>query len=407
MNPPFPPAPSGEPTLNKPSKDTTDMNSNPNAPLVLIVDDAATNLELLSSILGSRGYRVQTCSTGAMALRFVASVKPDIVLLDVMMPDMDGFEVCHALKEDPSLRDVPVVFISALDDVASKVRAFAEGGVDYVTKPFRKEEVLARVKTNVERYRQQIEIAAQREELQRNLEQLRQLESQRDQLVHMIVHDMRSPLMGILGYAELLSGELLEKQLDELAGFAASIGSSGHHLRDMISTLLDISRMESNEMPIAPACCDVRSVVAAAIESLGALVQNSSVSYSPPPHETVAFCDPEITRRIVQNLAANAIKFTGDAGEVHLEILETPEAVRIAVRDTGPGIPPEFHGRIFEKFGQANASPGAKRHSTGLGLTFCKLAAEAQGGRIGLESQVGSGSTFWFTLPLPQGSIGN
>ncbi len=375
------------------------MNTENPAATIMVVDDTPANLKLLEEMLQGRGYRVVQFPGGAMALRAAARNPPDLILLDIMMPEMDGFEVCRRIKADESLKNIPVLFISALDGTDDKIKAFAAGGLDYVTNPFQEEEVLARVKTQLDLHRQQVRIEAQMRQLQENYDHLRELEELRDNLVHMIVHDMRSPLMGILGYAELLLAELKKLGQDELASDASEILTTGSGLRDMVTLLLDISRMESNEMPLKQQTCDLREVVANAMASLGALVNDSTVLFELSAEAMVAICDPEICRRIVANLVDNAIKFTGRGGNVRVGLDRVPEGVRVTVCDSGPGIPPEYHTRIFEKFGQMEARRQDKKYSTGLGLTFCKLAVEAQGGRIGVDSEVGNGSTFWFILP--------
>jgi len=377
------------------------MNDTYEQAVIMVVDDIPANLELLAEILHRDGYRVVAFPRGPMALRAAAQNPPDLVLLDVMMPEMDGFEVCRRLKTDQTLKEIPVIFISALDDTGSRIKAFSEGGVDYISKPFHEEEVLARVRTHLDLRRQQLEIRRQKEQIEHSYERLRELEEQRDKLVLMIIHDLRSPLTGILGYAELLEMKLKKRAgCEEPAKFAADILSSAQTLNATISTLLDISRMESREMPLKKAACDLRDVVARAFVSLGALVQEATVVYEPLPESVTAFCDPVITRRIIENLTANAIKFAGRDNPVRIELSREANMATVRVSDSGPGIPPEYHQRIFERFGQvAVRRESGKNYSTGLGLTFCKLAVEAQGGRIGVQSEVGKGSTFWFELP--------
>lgn len=369
---------------------------------VMVVDDTPANLELLGNILRAEGLRVLQFPRGAMALRAALQSPPDLFLLDVMMPDMDGFEVCRRIKESEALREIPVVFISALDDTASKIKAFASGGVDYVAKPFHKEEVLARVNAQIRIHRQQIEIDSRRKLLQESYDRLQSLEIHRDQLVHMIVHDMRSPLMGIAGFAELLFDELRAARSSELASYAETVLASSRVLQELISTLLDVSRMESNQMPLSISVGDLFPIAEKALATLGSMTQQSSVSLVPPPGPVLALCDPDVTGRIFQNLVANAIKFAGTSGSIEIRIGAEPDSGPwFEVADNGPGIPPEFHERVFEKFGQVNSRLAGHKFSTGLGLTFCRMAAEAQGGSIRLSSQVGVGTTFRVALPPP------
>jgi len=375
------------------------MNNENTTATIMVVDDTPANLKLLEEMLQGRGYRVVQFPRGAMALKAASKNPPDLILLDIMMPEMNGFEVCRRLKVDEILKDIPVLFISALDGTDDKIKAFSAGGQDYVTKPFQEEEVLARIKTHLELRRQALRIEEQKRQLQADHDRLLELEELRDNLVHMIVHDMRSPLTGLLGYAEMLTGELKKMKQKEPMTYAKEILTSGLCLRDMVTTLLDISRMESHAMPLEIKACDLRKVIAKALASLGALVKDSTVLFEPPADSADALCDPEIGRRVVANLVANAIQFTGHSGEVCIDLNRVPDGIRVTVCDTGPGIPPEHFRRIFDKFGQVEARKERKKYSTGLGLTFCKLAVEAQGGRIGVESEVGKGSTFWFILP--------
>ena len=358
---------------------------------ILIVDDTPENLDILVGIL-KEDYRLKVATDGQSALELAAETPPDLILLDIMMPEMDGFEVCRRLKAEPRLGDVPVIFVSALGDLGSKVRAFTGGGVDYVTKPFQPDEVKARVVTH-------LELQRQRRELAESYERLRGLEKLRDNLVHMIVHDMRSPLMGITGMLEILKMELAGTLHEQHAADFEDALTSGNTLKEMISSLLDVSRMEAGEMPLDRSAVDLREVVTEAIKSLAALVKQCRVIFAPPEQPVTIDCDPEVTRRIVANLVANAIKFTPRKGEVRIGLEHANEAVTITVTDTGPGIPPEYRTRIFEKFGQVEGRQGGKKYSTGLGLTFFKLAVEAHGGEIGVDSEVGKGSTFWFVVP--------
>ncbi len=226
---------------------------------------------------------------------------------------------------------------------------------------------------------------------------LKELERLRDNLTHMIVHDMRSPLTGIAGFLDLA---LRNREADDKTSrFLVTARESANMLTEMVTELLDVSRLEAGEMPLEKEECDLREPVSKAIESLGGLVADRDVQAIYPDKPVSVSCDPTIVRRVVANLVANAVKFTPKDGSVRIEVAEQPGSTKIAVTDTGPGIDPEYHGKIFDKFGQVEARQHGKMYSTGLGLTFCKLAVEAHGGAIGLESEIGKGSTFWFSLP--------
>jgi len=311
------------------------------------------------------------------------------------MPEMDGYDVCQHLKQDENLREIPVIFISALTETMDKVKAFTVGGVDYVTKPFQFEEVQARVETHLKLRRQSLE-------LQEKYEQLRQLEELRDNLVHMIVHDMRSPLTVVSGYLELLMMQAAEKLDEKDLEFLSYCTESTENLVEMVSSLLDVSKMESGEMQLNPEEVDLGLVAGEVLQKLDALKGGKELSLEAPDDPVTLVCDSDLIRRTVQNLVGNSLKFTPEGGSVKVKLEPTDGKVRVSVIDTGPGIPPEYRDRIFEKFGQVEMREHKQKHSTGLGLTFCKLAVETHGGQIGVDSEVGEGSTFWFELPATQ-----
>jgi signal transduction histidine kinase len=317
-----------------------------------------------------------------------------MVLLDVNMPEMNGYEVCEQLKLDACLAEVPVIFISALGEIMDKVRGFAAGGVDYITKPFQIDDVRARVAAH-------LELCRQRRELRDSYEKLRKLERMREDLVSMIVHDLRSPLAAICTYLELLreeaKGKLGSASCDDIEhGLHAA-----HNMMRLINGVLDVSKMEAEMMKLDRAERDLVELVGQSLEALDSLVGGRTLAFDHPPTPVKVPVDEEVVTRIVQNLLANALRFTPAGGEIRVGIAECGRDVRVSVADTGPGIAPEFRERVFDKFAQAEAYRARKRMTTGLGLTFCKLAVEAHNGSIGVDSEPGKGSTFWFTLPRP------
>jgi len=356
----------------------------------MIVDDTPENLKLLDGMLRERGYQVRAFPRGELALNAASKNPPDLILLDIMMPGMDGYEVCEALKADPKLADIPVIFISALNETMDKVKAFAVGGVDYITKPFQFEEVEARVRTH-------LELQRQKRELQQSYDKLRELERLRDSLVHMIIHDLRSPLSGISGYLQLLESEALSERA---ARYVAQATNSTAALMEIVNSLLDVNKLESSEMKLDLGPCELDGLIRQAVAKLEALRGGRQVVIDPSAQPVVILADAGLLSRIIQNLVGNALKFTDkEKGVIRLGVEPGEDTVRVFVQDNGPGIPEEYRDKIFEKFGQVEIRGQRREYSTGLGLTFCKLAVEAHGGRIGVDSEVGAGSTFWFELP--------
>ena len=367
-------------------------------PNILIVDDMPANLQLLTELLKQSGYRVQPVSSGEQAILAAQTEQPDMILLDINMPGMNGYEVCKQLKSDAALNAIPVLFISALGETLDKIKAFAVGGVDYIMKPFHFAEVKARVQTHLTLHRLQCEREQQNRLLQDNYDQLKILEDLRDNLTHMIVHDMRSPLMAIILSLELYTRQASRKLTEAAIKPIETATMAAHRLIAMVNSLLDICRMESGNMPLHPEACDLTGLASEVIQSLQHLKPDCRLELTQPGPAMVP-CDRELIRRVITNIGANAVKYVPDNGRVQFNIQNTDAGVTVQIIDNGPGIPREYHTRIFEKFGQVAVHQQLKMYSTGLGLTFCKLAVEAHGGTIGLESEVGKGSTFWFTLP--------
>ena len=366
---------------------------------IMIVDDEPENLNVLGEMLRAAGWAVRAFPRGEMALAAARDEPPALVLLDIRMPDMDGYETCRRFKADERLSPIPILFISALSAAEDITTGFACGGVDYITKPFREAEVLARVYTH-------LALRAAYEELEREHAQLCVLERQRDGLTHMLVHDMRGPLQVIGGHLWLLR----ESRADPLpveaqANLQAAIQGT-RLLGQMISNVIDVSRMESEKIPLNWLLVPVDQLFLAA----RAQVHNPLYSHCIIEHIAESCppvcCDLELSTRIVANLLANALKYSPASSTIELGAAPDPGGVRFWVRDQGAGIPTEYHQRIFEKFGVVDPAVGGQVQSTGLGLTFCRLAVEAQGGTIGVESETGHGSTFWFTLPTAAGPPG-
>ncbi len=369
----------------------TEQGTGGEIPNILVVDDTPANLTLLVGMLKDRGYRVRPVPSGALALQAAAAEPPDLILLDISMPEMDGFEVCAKLKEDPRLRDIPVLFLTARTDIADKVRSFEVGGVDYVTKPFQFQEVDVRVRTH-------LELRRQKRELEKSYEKLTELQALRDSLVHMLVHDLRSPLSALVGFLGFLKEAEEKFAPDQRQDIEESL-KAAKRMALMVTGVLDVNKLEAGKMTIHPAPCDALSLGREVVASLESLTEGRTLAFS-PKGQLSGWLDRGLVFRVLQNLIANALKFAPrTGGKVELRIKATDEGTRFEVVDNGPGIPPEYHDQIFEKFGQAQGGRKNRMFSTGLGLTFCKMAVEAHGGRIGVVSEDGKGSTFWFTLP--------
>jgi signal transduction histidine kinase len=367
---------------------------------IMIVDDHPENLKLLKRMLQDCGWGVLAFPDGAMALKAARRVAPDLVLLDITMPGMDGYEVCRELKASPATQAVPVIFLSSLNAAEDKVKAFQNGGEDFITKPFHFEEVKARVDAHLKIHRYRMELEAKNRALEDSYRELRELASMRDTLVNMVVHDMRNLLQTVMVVQQVVGRMPPEQFALEGPRVLQDAVSATFLLREMVSTVLDLSKMEAGAMELQLKPCDLRDVARSALEPMRTLQEQGVLVLDLPGEPLPAVCDPPMVGRIILNLVANAVKFTPPLpGAIRVSLGATKAGVRVAVRDQGPGIAPEHQKCIFERYNQG-PGPGAERsQSTGLGLAFAKMAVEAHGGRIGVESAVGSGSTFWFLLP--------
>jgi two-component system, sensor histidine kinase and response regulator len=358
-------------------------------PLVLVVDDEPKNVELLTDLLESRNYRVCQAADGEQGLALARAQLPDVVLLDVMMPRLNGFEVCRRLKAEQKTAMIPVLMVTALDARQDRIAGIDAGANDFIHKPIDSADLMLRVRNAAATRHLHDRLATQ-------LRQLQELESARDTLTHMIVHDLRSPLTGLRAYLDLL--QMAADGNPEVMEYVAEGQKIAGRLTEMISQVLDVSRMESGQMPLSVKETDLSQVLPAAVATLGPPPSGITLEYEIPQKPVSIHCDPDLIGRVVVNLVGNAFKFTPRGGQVTLGLVGDADRVRITVTDTGPGIPPEFQGKVFEKFGQAPLGQSSSSRSTGLGLTFCKLAVEAHGGRIGLEGPKGGGARFWVEL---------
>jgi signal transduction histidine kinase len=360
---------------------------------VLIVDDDADNRFLLRELLATEGCNIIEATDGAEALDRVAEHLPDAVLLDVLMPGMDGLEVCRRLRADARTAALPVILVTAQRGREDRLAGIAAGASDFLTKPVDIADLRLRVRNAVATKRLY-------DRVEREYQRTKELEQHRDSLVHMLVHDLRSPLTGIVCDLELLEHEG-QRTLHPsfMAGVSGAI-KSAQILSGMITSILEVNRLESGAMPLSLMETDIVDVVREARTALGSAALRVRVENGGGPTHPTVPCDPELIRRVVLNLLSNAIDYSPPEEPVTVKVGRRNGSVRITVSDRGPGIPTEHHSHVFQKFGQVEKNGHPRKTSSGLGLAFCRLAVEAHAGRIGVESEEGQGSMFWFELPV-------
>jgi signal transduction histidine kinase len=367
---------------------------------LLVVDDNEANLNLLCRRLSRDGHKVFSAFGGPEALEVLKAGNIDIVLLDIVMPNMNGYELLKRMKGDEALSHIPVIMLSSLEDMETTVRCIETGAEDYLLKPYNTVFLRARIGISLERKRLRDSEVRLFRELQENYRRLMELEALRDSLTHMIIHDLRTPLTSILGGLKTLrlmsTGGGDERELIEIAV------DSSEALLSMINDLLDINRMESGAPALDKGEFEVEALVEKALLQVSALAESKEISLScnlAPELPSITVDGSKVVRTLV-NLLGNAVKFTRRGGSIALAACRREEAMHFSVTDTGEGIPNEAFEYIFEKFGQVKTRSEGCKYSTGLGLTFCKMVVEAHGGRIWVESERGKGSTFHFTIPI-------
>ena len=367
--------------------------------LLLVVDDSEDNRDVLARRLQKQGHWAITAPGGKEALQALAEQPFDLVLLDIMMPDMDGYEVLSRIKSDPHTHHIPVIMISALGEMDSVVRCIEMGAADYLPKPFNPTLLRARVGASLREKRAHDREIRSAEQLAESYRKLKEMEKLRDDLTHMIVHDLRTPLTSLLSGLQTmpLIGSLSDLQAEMLT--IAEEG--GQTLLGMINNLLDVEKMEQESVPLDRSPLTAAGLIERAVTQVGMLAQASGLTLiQQAPLDLPSFSgDEDILRRTLVNLLGNAIKFTPSGGTITATAQVVEDEMLFAISDTGEGIPPEAFERIFEKFGQVEGRIAGRKMSTGLGLTFCKLAVSVHGGRLWLESQPGIGSVFYFTIP--------
>lgn len=367
-------------------------------PLILIVDDDTKNVRLLEAILKMLRYRTIGAYNGEEAIESMREQRPDLVLLDIMMPGIDGYETCRRIRADEDLRATPVVMVTALSEPEDHLNAIEAGADDFIRKPIDQHELTLRI-------RSLLRIKSFQDELIEKNAALGALEERKADLMNMIVHDLNSPLTIVMYALDMIEAKyrvvLAEDDLSSLKDGQRATST----VSDMVRNILDIARMEATDVPLERCQTDMLELAEDVVRALQTRAEPFGISIDivGGDEPTSAMIDPALTRRIVGNLLDNAIRHSPPGERIVVEAWPRKDQglVEIRVRDNGPGVAPELHSKIFDRFEQArDSTAGGRRGSSGLGLAFCRMAVHAQGGKIWIES-AGSdtGSTFAFTMP--------
>jgi signal transduction histidine kinase len=375
---------------------------------ILIVDDNPTNCELLSKRLNRQGYRCSQAFSGKQALQMVARQAPDIMLLDMMMPEMDGLEVLAILRQSHDSISLPVLMVTARNQGEDVVSAFAAGANDYIEKPVDFPVLVARLQHHLEHKRLDDEVKTSRARLEEQNRKLEVGNQYKDNFLSSMSHELRTPLNAVLGFSEVLLDEMLGPLNDKQKQYCSEIYNSGSYLLLIINDLLDLSKIEAGKLELELQRSDVRPLIEAVQGLMKEKAQRHGITLVCQIDEQVnqVEWDPLRVKQMLINLLGNALKFTESGKRVTLSAsLAGDEQVMLSVADEGCGISAEDLQRIFQPFEQA-VSPMRKTHveGTGLGLALVSRLASLHGGRVEVESEVGVGSRFTLYLPRERGA---
>jgi two-component system, sensor histidine kinase and response regulator len=363
---------------------------------ILIVDDIMDNLNLLMDLLEQQGHEVRMALSGKQALKAVNEAPPDLILLDIAMPEMDGYEVCKRLKAQEETRDIPVIFLSALTESQNILRGFEVGGIDYVSKPFQFREVVARVNGQLNQVHQRREITALREKERQQFDELSRM---RERFVRQSIHDLKNPLTGVMLYAQTLRS-LDPDEFHKLPEIANGIESSSQKMRRLITDLLDIAQMQMGDS-LSLYAADIVAVLEKSVKSNVILAQEESIDLTLdiPVEKIIVKIDSHQMERVFDNLISNAIKYTPQGGRVHVSLKRCSTYVEILFEDNGLGIPEEDIPHLFEAFYRVKRASHKNKTGSGLGLSIVEAIVHQHHGTISVQSELEVGSTFIIQLP--------
>ncbi|MEY2428654.1 MAG: two-component system, sensor histidine kinase and response regulator [Verrucomicrobiota bacterium] len=368
------------PNINTPSPAT-------NAGCLLVVDDQEVNIQVVGAVLGNLGFEILPATSGAQALKRLAARRPDLILLDLLMPDMDGFELCRRIRENPDWAEIPIIFLSSADEKDLIVRAFQSGGVDYITKPFNHAELISRVRTHVA--------------LKTARDELKQLAEDKDELLGVLTHDLKNHLGGMDMSAQLLRDRTETMADPKLRLMAQNISQSSSQMLAFVKEFL-ANASADHGLSIKPESISLKEAASRAVKQHQEAATRKQLVFETVLQGNGALvrADAAALNQVLDNLLSNAIKFSPAGKHIRITVCE-PGArfVECQVQDQGPGFTEEDKQRMFRRYSRLSARPTAGEPSTGLGLSIVKKLVAAMDGELACESTPGNGATLAFRLP--------
>ena len=361
---------------------------------ILIVDDVVSNVLLLKILLANEKFQVCTANNGTSCIEQARKELPDLILLDVMMPDISGFDAAVVLKKDPLTKEIPIIFLTALNTPADLVHGFKVGASDFLTKPFNKEELVMRVM-------QQISLVAAKRIIEQQNAELRATLSNRDKMYSVIAHDLRSPMASIRMVLNLVVASCSPEQVGpELFELLDKANRESEEVHDLLDNLLKWTKSQTGRLSVVIQDLDLNDIIPGVVDifEMIAATKHIKLDLQMPQEPVIVTADNDMMKTVLRNFLSNAIKFSSENSSIEIATEVEGDFAKVSVRDHGVGIAADRIGSIFHK-GETTYGTGGEEGS-GLGLQLCQDFARKNGGDCFVESTEGEGSTFSFTIPI-------
>lgn len=355
-------------------------------PLILIVDDIPRNLQVLGHILKEENYNISVATTGEAALEMMEHINPDLILLDIMLPGMNGYDVCAKLKGKDETKDIPIIFLTAKTDSDDIIKGLKLGAVDYVTKPFNGIELLTRVRTHVQ--------------LRLSQKQLKELNATKDKFFSIIAHDLKGPIAAVQQSTEFIVDSYDDFEKEVFLDLLKDLNVSSKNLMRLLQNLLSWARAQTGRLSYNPEPFQLKHISQNVLELLEQTAKSKEIDLvNDIPDNLTVFADEQMIHTVFRNLVNNAIKYTKPGGCITLSAEQKNKNIMVSVKDTGIGIPTEHIDKLFRIDEEYTTLGTNEERGTGLGLILCKSFIEVNKGQIDVTSELEKGTQFTFTLP--------
>ncbi len=370
------------------------MQINPAEFKLLVVDDVQTNVLLLKALLSKEGYGILVANNGQEALEVIRNENPDLILLDVMMPGMDGFEVAERLKSEEYRCEIPIIFLTALDDTQSIVNGFKLGAGDFISKPFRKEELMVRIK-------HQLSLVAARRIIEEKNEELRKTIAGRDKMYSVIAHDLRSPMASMKMFLNTIMMSVEKDKIDpDIFDMLEMSNKTSEEVFSLLDNLLKWTKSQLGKLTVIPQKLDISGLADGVVEVMNSVAEVKHIKLIRTDHESFfVYVDIEMIKSILRNLISNAVKFSNPDSEIKVGIKAEDGKVIVSVTDSGKGIKKEDQHKLLKDSTHFTTYGTNSEEGSGLGLLLCRDFARKNGGELWFESEENLGSVFSFSLP--------